>query len=108
MTKKNPTIITKQENTPLLRFTKKRSLSIAEDKAQVQSIKRGRFSSSFSSEETKTGNESNISSYTSLIFYILSAQPVSSHLTDLEGDINDKTNFIDERFRIVVIYEQQK
>lgn len=99
---------TKSRNTPLLRSTKKQSLPTAGDKPQVQRIKRDRFSSSLSSGETKTENESNINSYTPLRPHISSAQPTSSHSFDLEKDTNDEMKFINERSRIVVIYEQQK
>lgn len=97
-----------KENTPLLRSTKKRSLPTAGDKSQVQRIKRGRFSSSLSCGETKTGDESDISSYTPLRPHISSAQPTSSPSTGFEGDTNDGMEFIGGRSRTVVIYEQQR
>lgn len=54
-------------------------------------IKRGRFSSLLSSdEETETGDESDISSYTpSRPHHTSNAQPTSSHSTGLEADTSD-------------------
>ena len=101
-----------KDNSPVLRSTKKRSLSTAEDKPHVQRhIKHGRFSSPLSSdEETETGGESEISSYTPWVPYRASnTRPVSSRSTGLEEDISDdgKTEFTRGRSQTTVIYEQQ-
>lgn len=96
-----------KENMPLLRFTKKRSLPTTKGHLQMQRrIKRGRFLSPLSNEESETGDESDSRSYTpSRPHHTSSAQPTSSHSTGLEGDTNDEIEFTGGRSRTGVIYE---
>ena len=97
---------------PLLGSTKKRPLSSAKEKSGVKRcVKRRRFSSPFSSDEdTATGDESDISSYTSSRPHRPSKlRPTSSDSTGFEGDTCDdgKMEAVGERSRMAVIYEQQ-
>lgn len=100
-------------DTPLLlRSVKKRPLSSVKEERRVKRrVKRHRFSSPLSSDEdTATGDESDISSYTSSRFHRPSkSQPTSSDSIGFEGDTCDgsKMKAVGERSCMAVIYEQQ-
>lgn len=100
-------------DTPLLlRSTKKRPLSSANEKCRVKRrVKRHSFSSPFSSDEdTATGTESDISSYIFSRPHRLSrSRPTSSESTGFEGDTCDdgQMETVSERSRTTVTYEQQ-
>ena len=100
------------DKSSLLNFTKKRSLSFVKKKSDVKRcVKRRRFSSFFSSNENiATRNESNINSYTSFRSHRFSkSRLISSDSIDFEKDTcdDDKMKIVNERSRMIVIYEQQ-
>ena len=87
-------------------------LSSAKGKRRVKRrVRRRRFSSPFASDEdTATGDESDISSYTSSRPHRPSRpRPTSSDSTGSEGESCDdgKMEAVSERSRMAVIYEQQ-
>ncbi len=107
-----------KKTTPLMRSTKKRCLSaVGEEPLSKRRIKSRRFSSPFSSdEETKTGDESDISSYApSKPHHALVPRPTPSRSTGLEGDTSDDGPMglaggrSDRRppSRMAVVYQQQ-
>ena len=104
-----------ENHTPLLRSTKKRSLSPAKEKFRVKRrTKSRRFSSPLSSdEEAEMGDESDISSYEP--HHISDSRPNPSRTIDLEGDTSDDggrelpdgRSDRGLRARMAVIYERQ-
>lgn len=103
-----------KHKTALSPYKKKRSLSSAGEKLRLKRIKRRPFSSRLSSDEqTETGDDSDISSYTP--FNLQRPNPLSylSHSIDFDEHASDDSAMkcTDERrsrSRTAVIYEQRR
>ncbi|CAF9940034.1 MAG: hypothetical protein HETSPECPRED_002140, partial [Heterodermia speciosa] len=103
---------TRENSLLLLRPTKKRHRPSAREKSfRKRDTKRHRFSSPFSSDlEIDTGEESNYSIYKSSKAHdVFKIRPAFSRSINLEKNAikYDKMKIAGERFRIIIIYEQQ-
>lgn len=102
----------KRDILPYLHPTEKRSLCrVGEKPRKKRRTKRHLFSSRlYLDAETRTGDESDISSYTpSKPCYVSKPRPTSSHMTSLQGDTSDDgvMDLVGGGSQMAVIYEQQ-